>query len=112
LSAQAVRRAPTSRIVCLPLDVLVQVDAEEHAENAEETDFETKPECDLEKHQINRERRADSGGEVCSEDGLNCALRGHHPQDLSKDTPEQAADEEEYQQQPRRFSHVNGLLNA
>lgn len=100
-----------SRTVCLPLDVLVQINAEEHAQNAEETDLEAKPQCDLEENQINRQGRTDSWGEVCGENGLNCPLRGHHPQDLSKDTAEQAADEEEDQQQPGRFSHVDGLLN-
>ena len=96
----------------VPLDVLVQVDAEQHAEDAQETDLEAKAQRELQQNEVDGQGGTDPRREVCGKDGLNRPLRGHDPQNFPEDTAEQPANQQEYQQQPGGFSHVNGLLNC
>lgn len=94
------------------LDVFVQVDAKKHAQNAQQTDLEAESQRELEKNKVDCQWRADSRCEVGGKHILNRTLRGHDSENFSEDTAEQPADQQEYQQQPGRFSHVDGLLNC
>lgn len=67
----------------MPLDVLVEVDAQEHAEDAQQADLEAESQREFEKDEVDRQRRADAGCKVCGKHILNGALRGHDPEDLS-----------------------------
>ena len=64
------------------LDVLVQVDSEEHAEETEEVDFEDEANGELKEDQIDSQRLGDTEDIVGGKDRLNCAMWGHDPEDF------------------------------
>ena len=66
------------------LDVLVQVDSEEHAEETEEVDFEDEANGELKEDQIDGQRLGDTEDIAGGEDRLNCAMRGHDPENFSQ----------------------------
>ena len=66
--------------------MFVEVDPNEHAEDAEDVDFNAEAQCEFYQNQINGEGRADTGSKVCREDALNRALGCHDVENFSKNS--------------------------
>lgn len=69
---------------CRLLDVFVEVDADEHAKNAENVDFQVESEDQLDQDKVDGERRVDTRVIVRRKNTLDGALRGHDMEDLSE----------------------------
>lgn len=82
------------------LHVFVQIDAEKHTDEAEKVNFQFKAQGELEQNQVDGERGVDSGRKIGGKDRLNCALRGHDPEDFSQHSSQESTDENENEQNP------------
>jgi hypothetical protein len=82
------------------LYILVQIYSKEHPDETEQVDFEFKPQGELEEDQVDGERWVDARGKIGGEDRLNCAMRGHDPEDFSQYSAQQSTDEHENEQNP------------
>jgi len=78
--------------------VLVEVHADEHAQDADNVDLYAESQCELQQDKINGERRIDAGGKVGRKDALNRTLRRHNMENFSKNAAEQTADNDEDKQ--------------
>lgn len=87
--------------------MLVEVDADEHAKNAEDIDLEREAEREFDQNQVQSERLGDAEREVCREDVLDRPLRRHDLENFSENSAKQPSDQQKYKQNPGRFSHKN-----
>jgi len=88
------------------LDLLVEVDAQEHAQKRQEVHLEGETNRHFEKHEVDDEGRVDARRQSGCENSLNGPfLRSHHAQNFSQNASQQSADENKQQQHPGRFSH-------
>lgn len=90
--------------------MFVEVDADEHPEDAENVDFQVESEDEFNQDQVDGERRIDARIKVRCENVLNSALRGHGVENFTKDPTEEPSDQHENEQNPGRFSHTATLL--
>jgi hypothetical protein len=81
------------------LHVLVQIDAEEHPNQAEKIDFEFEAYRKFEQNHVDGEW-ADARVKMGREDRLNVAMRSHDSEDLPQDSSQYSTDENENDQHP------------
>ena len=65
--------------------MLVQIDADKHAEDAQYVDFEAEPQYEIDQHKIHGQGRINAGHEMRRENTLDGALRCHHMENFAKD---------------------------
>ena len=68
--------------------MLVQVDPNEHAKNAEDVHLDTEPESEFHENEIDGEWGADARSEVRGENTLNRALWSHDMKNFPKNSSE------------------------
>lgn len=68
------------------LDVLVEVDADEHAEDAEDVDLNIEPKHELDQYKVYSEGRVDARREISREYALNRTLGCHCMENFSQDS--------------------------
>jgi hypothetical protein len=66
------------------LYVFIQIDAHKHPDDAEEVDLGEKAKGELNEDQIDGQWLGDTKGIAGGEDRLNCAMRGHDPENFSQ----------------------------
>ncbi len=64
--------------------MFIEVDTDEHAEDAENIDFNVEPYYEFDQNQVYGKGRADAGSEMSGEDALNGALRRHDVENFPK----------------------------
>ena len=78
--------------------MLVEVHADEHAQDAENVDLYAESQCELHQDKINGERRTDAGVKVGGKDTLNRPLWRHNMENFSKNAAQQTADDDKDKQ--------------
>lgn len=90
--------------------MFVEVDADKHTENAQDVDFNAEPEYEFDQHQVDRQRRVDTGRKMSGKNTLDGSLRRHDVQDLAEYPAKQSSDQHKDEQNPWRFPHDAPLL--
>ena len=66
------------------LNILVKIDAQKHADEAEEVDLGEEANGELNEDQIDGQWLGDTKDIAGGEDRLNCAMRGHDPENFTQ----------------------------
>ena len=91
--------------------MFVEVDPDEHPEDAENVHFNVESKDEFDQNKVDSERRIDAGIKVCRENALNGALRCHSVENFPKYPAKEPSDQHKDEQNPGRFSHAATLLS-
>ena len=91
--------------------MFVEVDPNEHPEDAQDIHFEVESEDEFDQDKVDRERWVDTRIKVRRENALNGALRRHDVENFSEYPAKEPSDQHEDDQHPWRFSHATTLLS-
>lgn len=86
---------------CGSLHVLVEVDAQEDSEEAQQVHLEREAEGRFDEDQVQGQRRVNARFERAREDVLNRTGGGHHAENLSQNSSQQSPHEDKNQQDQR-----------
>lgn len=81
--------------------MLVEIHADEHAQDAEDVDLHTESQCELHQDKVNSEGRIDAGVKMGGKDALNRTLGRHNVENFSKNAAQQTADDDKDKQNRR-----------
>src|SRR5712691_4235033 len=91
------------------LDLLVDEDAEQHADEGQQVHFQREAQADFQQPEIDRKRRGDAEVQGLREDVLDDSGTEDRAEGFSEQTAEQAADDDAGDQDPGRFAHARTL---
>ncbi len=75
--------------------MFVEVDADEHPENAQNIDFQVESQDEFDQHEVDGQRWVDPWIKIRRENALNGALRRHDMENLSEYPAEEPSDQYE-----------------
>lgn len=91
--------------------MLVEVDPDEHPEDAQNVDLDVESQYQFDQDKVDGERRVNAGIKVRRENALNGALGCHDVKNLPEYSTQEPSDQHEDDQNPGRFSHAATLLS-
>lgn len=98
-------RSPSAISSCsgrtaLRLDVFIEIDSDEHPEDAQNVDFNVEPKDEFDQDKIDGERWINTRVIIRRENTLNGALRCHSVENLPEDPAKKPSDQYEDEQYP------------